>query len=662
MQLEKTMTQSQSVIVSDRTFSTITEAAEFHGVPLSTAAKRLGKGWTPEEAFGINIAPNANLKNTSLLHKDNIDEQFQSKLIKVRDKSYSSIAEFARAHNCKPQLIRSRIHRGMSPSEAIGLGEYEPSSEVKYKVSGNTFSSIDSLAKHFHANPNKVQKRIDDGWSVAQAVGLMQKPQKEISRQGTVSLLVNGKTYLSVSDIAKQLDIPYVELVREISKGKSAQEAVKSLLKVTSTKNVMVNGDTFKSLHQIAKKFNLNISSFYQRIKKGDTPEDAVNYLIPKEGDPTREPGKRGRRGNIVEFDGKSFGSVREFAKSYGFSPHKVAYRLKLKWTFGQSIDKEAPPGGFKASRTSESNVPHEDITYRGKDYRSVRAFASAYNVSPHKVRYRIQKGWTLSQSIERTPAPVGASKTHDDGLSEKQVKISSLLPLNIDGLSFSSAKELATHFNQNVARVTGRLRNGWTIEQSVGNVSHERAHTRRIIGEIKVGRNQFQTVIELAEFFQLSYRVVQYRLSQGATPTQAVGKEPWSAGVHKGKEVLFRDKTYPSLIELAKAYDADYNKMLGRIHRDWTLEEALGLANHKKAKDDQDTLTSTNKNVRKKQNMVDDMFPELSESIKLGRRKFSTVSEFAEHLNLDPLITLNRIKEGWTPKQIAGQETPPNW
>jgi hypothetical protein len=652
------MTQSHSVKVSDRKFSTITEAAEFYGVPLSTAAKRLGKGWTPEQAFGIDESPSAFSKKVILASNNEAGEQFQSKIIKVKGTNYGSIAEFARAHNQKPQLVRSRIHRGMSPSEAVGLGVNVAAEERTYKIDGNTFTTIDQLAKHYSANPNKVQDRLENGWSVAQAVGLMMKPKTENPYQDVITLSVKGKHYASMNDIAIAFDIKPTDLAREIAAGKTPDEAVKL---ITVGRKSGVLGEAYKSLNQRATHFGLNVSSFYQRVNRGETAEEAVNYLIPKADDPSREPGKRGRRGNPVEFEGQVFSSIRDFAKKNKMSPHKVAYRLKLGWSYSEAIEKTIREG-FNKTGSSIGSELHENLHYQGKEYRSVRSLATTFNVSPHKVRYRLKNGWSVGQAIERTKAPETANKPSIEGALSKQVKIGTLLPFEINGLSFDTAKKLAEHFGMNPAKVTGRLRNGWSVAQAVEEEAHDRVHKQHITGKLKVGRKRFSTVIELAETYNTSYRVVQYRLSQGATPSQSVGIEPWSPGVHKGKKISFRDKTYPSLVELSKAYGTDYNKMSGRIHRGWTLEEALGLSQHKAVKAQRLPSESSPSVGTKKGNDVDDMLPDLIDSIKLGRRKFKSISLFAEHLNLDPLITMKRLNAGWTPMQIAGKEPPPNW
>ena len=679
------MSTSQSVKVSDRTFSTITEAAEFHGVPLSTAAKRLGKGWTPEQAFGLDNKPSAGKTNSPTTGK--------TREVEYKGKVYPNLAKLAREYNIEPQLVRTRMHRGKTLSQALGdvtvsdnitalekdvisaksssklprrnkkTISVQPTLNQEYKLDGNTFTTVESLAKHYHANPAVVKERLDSGWSVAQAVGLMSKPVNENPYQDMISLTVEGRSFQTINDIATHFKIESTDLIRELANGYDVSGAVEKLKRKHGNRpSIMVRGKSFPSLNKIAKHFKVNASSLYQRVKRGDPVEKAVNELEFNENDPSRVPGKKGRRGKPVEYNGMTFSSIREFAAHYNIDVHKVVYRLKQGFTHGQAIGRE-PIEEDKEIRESD----RESIFYRGKEYRSVRALSKAFNIGAHKVRYRLKQGWSIEQAIDKAPPP-RITRKKNSKQNENLLNISDLSPFTSEGKTYDTVKQLANAYGLSVTKVTGRLRNGWSVEESVELEERSRKRKGKNAENLIVGDTKFDSVLALSEHYDVSYRIVQYRLGQGATPAQAVGVDEWKAETHKGIELELEGKVYPSLVEAVKAFGKDYNKVLSRMHRNWTAEEALDLVSRIKPKSKRSgTLSiknpSTSKGGKKsKSTVLKSLSSKASHNIALGDRTFSDINEFAKEIGVDPVIAAKRLNDGWTGDQIAGNDLPPNW
>jgi hypothetical protein len=94
-------------IFNDVQYNNRSEAARAHGITPDVVKSRLQRGWTQEQAFGIDSPP---------------DNKHGTKSVTVRGTNYDSIAEAARAYSKKPVLVRERvIKRGWQIEEALEL-------------------------------------------------------------------------------------------------------------------------------------------------------------------------------------------------------------------------------------------------------------------------------------------------------------------------------------------------------------------------------------------------------------------------------------------------------------------------------------------------------------------------------------------------------------
>lgn len=912
------MSSHENIKIRNRDFDSLIDAAEFFNIPISTIARRQKMGWSLEQTFGLEDAP-SNSRNT--------EDLTQLDLISHAGKIFSSVNDFAINYNLDPELVRQKLFQNMSGSQIIEESKITLKSEITIRLDGKQFKTPSDLAKYYNANASMVSARLEKGWSPAQSVGLMPKPESEDPYQDVVSLVVDGNLFSSINEIAVKYKLQNEALIKLVSNGTSPQEAVENLLadekdrintlfnsekkakpvisdlvdsnlstksssnkvgkttvvtkkskltkpiekvieaqpiddisepivvekpqlaiepvleekkyitkqaeliptqldpvepqpqskskskksKTVSVKttpiktkaikedrptasvlstdsDIIVDGVKYGSKFQVAKRFNITPTLFYKRINAGDTAQEAVDYFAEKMKALVPEQiGRRGRPGKSVDYDGKTFASVRDFAKYYNIDPHKIAYRLGKSWTLAQSVDHERRDE--LPTLDGENSIGNREIQFENKIYRSIRSLANTFKISPHKVRYRLKNGWSLAQAVEKDDAPINANSpkgqakslknisdlapfivdgivfptakalaqhyganvakitgrlrngwspdeavglakmvhTHKntkpdvikpatnpemvagkqyrsifevakvfdvnvniinkrllngwtieqavglenqpeapliDTVPAKQVSIASLAPFEIDGMVFETAKTLASHYKLDSAKITGRLRNGWSVSQAVELESHKRGEGQ--IKKYQVGDRMFANAVELAEAFDITYRVVNYRLTQGASPAQAVGLEPWKASAKKGKKVEFDGTTYSSLINLAKAYGIEYSKLVGRIHRGWDLERALNvkpkntlMSNPSKSK----ASLKLAKDSKKTSSVIKNLIKTISkEQLKLGRKQFDSVEDFAAYINVDPIIASRRLNDGWTTKQIAGKELPPNW
>lgn len=98
----------------------------------------------------------------------------------------------------------------------------------------------------------------------------------------------------------------------------------------------------------------------------------------------------------------------------------------------------------------------------------------------------------------------------------------------------------------------------------------------------------------------------------------------------------------------------------MAKIHQGETLAAAVTseAARLKTTSVDKKMLAS-----KEKRRLAESIAKQMAEPVSLGNIKFSSTQDFAEHLNLDPMVVYRRmVLEHWTPEQVAGLSSPPNW
>lgn len=150
------------IIISGKRYKSKGEAARHFGIKESVFTSRLLRGWTLEQAAGLNLPPKAPVK--------------AGKVIAIGDSEYPSEAAFARAFGKDYTVVRSRLSYGWTPEQAVDLkpppapsGEKNGSSIV---VGGTMYLSRAKAARAHGLDPRKVHKRIKAGWSMDEAFGL----------------------------------------------------------------------------------------------------------------------------------------------------------------------------------------------------------------------------------------------------------------------------------------------------------------------------------------------------------------------------------------------------------------------------------------------------------------------------------------------------------
>lgn len=687
----KKSVERKPIVCGNDMFESIAAFARHHGLSPRVVGKQLKGGMSAEEI----VEENKQEKKTLTLNKKDRAEA-KKETFNVAGKKFEGIEELSQHFHVPVSHIKKDLRHGLSVAQAVGLAKRPPSTNqsasgaISLIVDGNTFSRIDEVAKKFGLVLNDLSTLLNQGYQCEAAVHSLLETQNLASQKTTTHkkpitkstssapkeskkteaenrIVVNGKSYESEREAASAHGVPLSTFYQRRKRGNTLEEAlIPKAAKKTKSESIFCHGKEYDSLRTLAKSYGTSPQKLRYRIENvGMTPEKAVSDKRKKQSSRL----SASSRAKIV-FQDKRYPSMKAFAQSFGLNPSTVSYRLSKGMSLADAV-------GVSTSQaaTPKKGESGNSITYREKVYPSVTAFAKAFNLPTHQVRYRMRKNWSLAEIVGDEKR---IKKSPQIPPREGLVNISDILPIEVEGHSFDSAASLAKHYNLDPNRVTGRLRNGWPPEEAVELKKHdaERVTTKRSTGkQYRVGNKDFNSIRALASHFKVHYTTVRRRIAEGASAAQAVGKIAWQNKKperhHKAKSVTYNGVTHDSYRALAEHYKADYSKLLARLHRGWSMEEAIAGKRletlNKKAQTGHTPLLPEKRESLpdvglSKKDEANSLLPEMEQKVYLGNLTFRSVTDFAEHLSLDPIVTLNRLKHGWNPAQIAGIEMPPQW
>ena len=199
--------------VDGKKFYTVAALAEAYNASEYNLRWRLHRSpepWTIRQALGLDeppiIDPLRNFKNTE-----------------VDGKTFKSQAAACRHYGIEVKLYRTRLHKGWSPEEAVGLHERLPvfndPNARQVEVGGETFRSIKQAAEHHGLRYGAVYQRISHGWTIEQA--LLLEPRK--SNYQPPQKLAG---YPSMTAAAKAHSIKQQTLSRRLQAGWTVEQAL----------------------------------------------------------------------------------------------------------------------------------------------------------------------------------------------------------------------------------------------------------------------------------------------------------------------------------------------------------------------------------------------------------------------------------------------------
>ena len=196
----------------------------------------------------------------------------------VENIEYNSLRQAAKFYNKEYNIVKGRVALGWSLEEALELVERN-----QITINGKTFKSKQEACRYYRVARSTVDARLNNGYSLEEAFTKKSKRRKKYKKRKPV--ILGNKSFKSKADAARyhNLDIDIIYGRERI--GWTLEEAFELVPRTeynNSERSITVENVTYKSLMVACKHYNLNYNTVYTRLKRrGWSIEEALE-LIPR--------------------------------------------------------------------------------------------------------------------------------------------------------------------------------------------------------------------------------------------------------------------------------------------------------------------------------------------------------------------------------------------
>ena len=156
-----------------------------------------------------------------------------------------------------------------------------------------------------------------------------------------------GKKYDSLSELSKDLELPYSPLVHKYYRTKDVDKAVKIAQRAKEAEAYVVWGRKYKSVSMIANEYGIKRSTIFKKMEQGNTLEEALTEILKKE---------------VIFFQGKEFLGLTELSCYYGQDVSLIWERLSN----GMNLE-EALFSPIRRRIKPQCRIEYHGITYESK-------------------------------------------------------------------------------------------------------------------------------------------------------------------------------------------------------------------------------------------------------------------------------------------------------
>ena len=389
----------------------------------------------------------------------------------VEGKEYINIPSLAAEYQLNSNTIFKRFERGKRGNDLIPKNKrknYKPPvpgvKKYKYYIEGKRFNSKPEMCKHFGVNYSTYRRRIENGLSVEEALGIVKVPDrrrvnkknKENLKASEVDLVVNGKRFESISALAREYNMKDVTLrTRILKQHLSPEEAVSRPIEKKEKFNLNIDGIQYESIAELAKAYDLKPYIIYQRIKKGYSVEEAVTK-------PTK--------GKKIKVDGKEFPSIADAARYHDLIPENVQANIKSGMTPEQALGLE-----------STKPLKYEWKNNRFTSIKEMTNFVSAQTDIPKNLLLsRLNRGLTIDEAITLGSDKITSVGRYNHAILKRDEKLANKLAflyfveIEIEnrlfyklGITTRNTNERLSNYNYKlISQSKGKLKEIYEFEQ----------------------------------------------------------------------------------------------------------------------------------------------------------------------------------------------------
>ena len=251
----------------------------------------------------------------------------------VQGKVYYGCGQLGDAFGIQSTTVRARLETsGWSVRQAVGLDEPPerqgvPSLCKPIWFRGEEYPSQTALAKKFGVTRFNFEARINNGWTVEEALEVVERKKPKPKHYKKVCAF--GREYYCLSEAARELGVNPKTAMRRIADGWSVEDALTGKRSdITKNWNIYeVEGKTYIGQEAIAEAYGLTVMAFRARLNRGHTLEKALGI---KKG--------VGQRGHRYFVEGKEYFGRRNLAEAYGLTHDQLATRMRRGFSVEEAL------------------------------------------------------------------------------------------------------------------------------------------------------------------------------------------------------------------------------------------------------------------------------------------------------------------------------------
>jgi hypothetical protein len=454
-----------------KSFATLTAAAAWAGISIQLVSKRLGKGWTLEEALNL---------------RKHRRPETQGKEIGFQGKLFKSHAALARAYGIRYANFKRRLDLNWTIEECLGLAKHQRSPKagrtVTTFVNGpnglEEYPTFKAACEKYGVDRRVAHARKKIGWTTEQALEIESPPSHAYLGFGAIYLITHkksGRQY--VGQTMKRVGTRWELHVKEAKRG-GATHLAKAIRRYGE------KAFSIETLETVSTRHELNVAE-RKWIKRNGT-------LFPA-GFNAASGGSGNVKGTEVAVNGRTFKSVSDAAVQHDADPKRVFARLKAGWTLERALSAKA-----------DEHI--REVVINGKRFRSLRQAAKHFKVGYPLAFRRVRSGWPIEEALGIVPHAINSMHWQSVSVAGKQ---------------YRSLSDAARVHGIPVMTAKFRLRNGWEPEEAFGLKQRQRRNQR----SVTVKGKRFQSMSEAARTHGIPLSAVQVRLKLGWDISKAFTK-----------------------------------------------------------------------------------------------------------------------------------------
>ncbi len=234
-----------------------------------------------------------------------------------------------------------------------------------------------------------------------------------------------------------------------------------------------------------------------------------------------------------LEYQGKTFDSIRSLAEFTGIKAGTLQYRLSKGWSVEDSV------------QTPVAEIPTQ-IIYDGSTYDSISELAKARNLDYRRLYTRLLYGWSLEDAVK---TPVRHQRN----------------PITYQEKEYPSVRALAKELEIPYSILSHYAARSESIEKAV-----EKSRVSLAKEKPFLWSKSYESYEEIARAYGIGAGALCSRAARGESLEEAV------LTLLKTGTVRFRDKTYPGLVHLCAEFSIQTANVYDRLQYGMSLEEAL--------------------------------------------------------------------------------------